>query len=177
MEEKFYYSVMFSTRVWVPGKLKAAVDAIKREASFLSTTKPILYTCNLYITDTSLNVIRKTHREKRINSMESWLLRGSLGGNTMVMNSELRNIVNSAFASIGTNILGHDFLAQILSLAFGGVLILDPEAYIYYRQHGSNEAGSPSTLIPRIRKECLEMRKYKNTVSSLAQTIINNCGE
>ena len=55
------------------------------------------------------------------------------------------------------HVIMHDFWLYILAGAFGRV-IFDDESYIYYRQHGENTVGMPSTILESYKRRIVNFK-------------------
>ena len=150
-----YYSFSDQDDYWEQDKLISAVKLIRQKEP---QDKPVLYYSNLNVADSELNIIRKTSFDKRVHTFESMITRRSIAGCTMVMNSKLRNMIKSRQVTEEMLKQYHDGFIVSLAYSTGSSVICDANAYMRYRQHAYNLAGSPYKLIPRIRKEYRNIR-------------------
>lgn len=133
-----YYAFSDQDDYWKKEKLAAGVKAIRQAEAQRGENTPVLYHCNLYITDEKLNIKRKTNMHKRVKTLEGLTLRRStISGCTMVMNAALREVVRLS----PNPVREHDNYIQSLCIFMKGTAVCDPEAYILYRQHSRNVIG------------------------------------
>lgn len=141
-----YYAFSDQDDIWLPQKLKIAIEKIS-----LLTADIKMYCSNLYIYREGEN--RGLMRSRNISiDQYQCLVKCIANGCTMVFNNELRNIVKANPPSI---VNAHDLWLYHTAMLLGTVYY-DHDAYILYRQHGNNVTGSKSTL----------SEKYKSRVKS-----------
>ena len=171
-----YYAFSDQDDYWESKKLASAVKLIRQNENVQGKNLPILYYSNLNISDSRLNIIRKTKLESRVHSLGSVITRRSLAGCSMVINARLRELIESR--SITDDMLAQNHDSFIVSLAYsiGGVVICDAEAYICYRQHGRNVAGSPLSLTGRIQKEWRNLKDDSGIEARIARAILEAYG-
>ena len=148
-----YYAFSDQDDYWKPEKLIAAVTAIKEEEAKYSTKIPIIWHSNFHTSDSKLHIIRTTKLDKRVRSLGSLILRRSVPGCSMVMNSEAQKLSHHKYTQPLILTRGHDIALMYLTYLTGGKVICSPEAYLYYRQHSSNVVGSPTSLRERLVRE------------------------
>lgn len=71
------------------------------------------------------------------------------GGNTMVFNRAARDLLVRA---AGLEVVAHDWWTYMLVTGAGGKVFYDPEPSLDYRQHGQNQVGANSGLIPSLKR-------------------------
>lgn len=167
-----YYAFSDQDDYWEPEKLSSAVKIISQKENEQGKNLPILYYSNLNISDSRLNIIRKTKLEGRVHSLGSVITRRSLAGCTMMMNAKLHSLIKSR--PITNNMLAQNHDSFIVSLVYsvGGTLICDSESYIRYRQHGSNIAGSPLSFAGRVKKEWRSLTDNSGSEARIARAIL-----
>ena len=127
-----YYAFCDQDDIWLPQKLKVAVDCLE----LMPSDAPNLYGSNLrYYRD---GVDKGLVRMKKIKpSLQTALIKNLTAGCTMVFNKELRNRVQKNPPQID---FPHDYwVYQVASLL--GNVYYDHDSYILYRQHDSNQLG------------------------------------
>lgn len=147
-----YYAFSDQDDYWLPKKLISAVKAIKQQEAVSGRNLPVVYYSNLYVTNSQLKVTRKTRLEARIKTYESIVLRKSIAGCTMVINTAQRQLLKPISDTVGA----HDVLIYSLAYFADGIIICDSEAYIYYRQHIGNTIGTPLSMFSRIKREYMK---------------------
>ncbi|MBR0249717.1 MAG: glycosyltransferase, partial [Synergistaceae bacterium] len=168
-----YYAFSDQDDFWLEDKLIKAVEAIKREEAMNISKIPVIWHSNLYVSDASLNIIRKTKLHTRVRSLESLIFRRSIPGCTTVMNSEARNLAGHKYISALISSRGHENCIFYILYLMGGKVICSPEAYIYYRQHSHNTIGSPITFKARIIREYKKLFKWQHgSEAGAAQKIL-----
>ncbi|MBQ7155566.1 MAG: glycosyltransferase [Synergistaceae bacterium] len=172
-----FYSFSDQDDFWEKDKLSSAVMLIKQARQVKSKNFPILYYSNNNISDSKLRFIRKTKLDKRVRSLESVLIRMSVPGCFMVMNDKLRELIISRPATDEIFIRGHDTAAMILTYIFGGSVVFDTNAHMFYRQHENNTVGTPNGIISRIKKEFTDMLRYKGMEAVIAKAMLRAYGE
>lgn len=125
--------------VWLPGKLSRAVSVLEKEPSDI----PAGYCSNAMRTDEGLNPIGMSWEAGGVRlCKESALIQSYAIGCTMVFNrcaAEMYDRHRPADVRL------HDFLMYQICV-FLGVLRWDPESFILYRQHSSNQIGHPNAI-------------------------------
>lgn len=168
-----YYAFSDQDDYWKPRKLISAVKAVKEQEVIHSKELPVIYFSNLYITDKSLNIKRKTKLEKRNHSLEASIMkRNGVCGCTMVMNSRLREIIKS-MPMPEFNTLHDTFAHTLVYLYTDGSMICDSEAYIFYRQHSTNLEGGAIEWYSRLLKESKRFLSY-GIEAARAKYILSN---
>ncbi len=95
------------------------------------------------------------------------------GGNTMVLNSAARALLQTA--STDVKVVSHDWWAYMLVTGAGGRAFYDPYPGVRYRQHRANVVGSNAGFLARLRRGGLVFAgRFKNwgaiNMQALAQT-------
>lgn len=126
-----YYAFCDQDDVWMPEKLKVAIDIIK------GINGPALYCSDTMLVDSQLNPIRQANIKAEGTFVES-LISNPVTGCTMVFNKALRDIVMQYEPKV---IDMHDWWLYRVCMAVGGYFYFDKQPHILYRQHGSNVIG------------------------------------
>lgn len=167
-----YYAFSDQDDYWESEKLSSSVKLIRQKENEQGRNLPILYYSNANISDSRLNIIRKTKLESRVHSLGSAITRRSIAGCTMMINAKLHSLIKSR--TITDNMLEQNHDSFIVSLAYsaGGIVICDSEAHIRYRQHGRNLAGRPLGLAGRIKKEWKSLTDNSGREARIARAIL-----
>lgn len=136
-----YYAFCDQDDIWLPNKLKTAVEKLK-----LLKSGPQLYCSNLFIYRNGINE-GKWWKNKPVINLYRGLVQNVATGCTIVFNHVLRELV---VAHRPRNLKLHDFWFFHTALLFGDVYF-DENAYILYRQHGLNQIGSKTRLIDKVQ--------------------------
>lgn len=169
-----YYSFSDQDDYWEQDKLFRAVNFIRQNGE---PDKPTLYYSNLKVSDEDLNIIRTTSIDKRIKTLEAMITRRYIAGCTMMMNFRLREIIKSRPVTMDMLAQNHDSFIVSAAYSTGASVICDPEAHILYRQHRNNLAGSPTSLVARIRKEYRSFMNRDISEARIAQGLIDYYGD
>ena len=133
-----YYSFCDQDDVWLPDKLSAAVGMLGSEPS---SDVPMLYAGNVYVANSVLEPLFKFNKEpERIieKDLPHTLTADHMaGGLTYVFNAKAREMLIH-FPFIG--LTGHDRILMLICKTYG-IVRYDFDAYVLYRQHGTNVYG------------------------------------
>lgn len=126
-----YYSFSDQDDIWLPNKLKRAVEYISS-----LPPGPQLYCSNLYYYKNGLNQ-GFIHKETLKPTFKNSLIRNYAAGCTIVINDALlhKMLIEPPDISIA-----YDYWLYLIAILCGSVIV-DPEAFILYRQHGNNQIG------------------------------------
>ena len=172
-----YYAFSDQDDVWLEGKLASAVKAISQQEASAGRSTPVMWQSNLYITDDKLNIVYKTALDKRIHTLEAIIMRDHAVGNAMVMNKKARDLIKrSDILELFKN-KGHDMYILFMTNVMNGIVITDSEAYVYYRQHSHNTAGTPTSLINRIKIEYRRFNNVRGVNARLASMLLQVLGD
>lgn len=174
-----YFSFADQDDVWLPEKLKVAVDILKKEPQNI----PVAYCSNLTLVDAGLNYIREAWNKEEVRITKPRALVQSFAtGCTMVFN---RKAVEMYITHLPRVIKVHDFLMYQMCV-FLGKVIWDEHSYILYRQHGDNQIGKPGywgrwkkRLEGHYKEHTLEyqnrnfLEAFKNVLSSTDIKLVN----
>ena len=132
-----YFAFADQDDVWLKNKLSIAINLLSREA----TDIPITYCSNKHLVDEKLNFIRYAWTQQEVKlTKERCIIQSFATGCTMVFNKAAAKIYIS---HLPEQIKVHDYL-MYQQCMFLGKVINDHNSYILYRQHSSNQIGSPS---------------------------------
>lgn len=147
-----YYAFTDQDDRWLPDKLERAIAWLDSHPTEL----PLLYCSRTLNIDEKNREIGYSPLFREPPSFANALVQSIAGGNTMVFNRKLLEIVRQ----IGTAhaIPSHDWWLYIVASGMSGRIRYDPSPNIAYRQHGRNQVGANSTFIARLRR----LRMLKN---------------
>lgn len=128
--------------VWHPKKLEWAVDWLRSQLSDI----PAIYCARQYLTDSKLNVFRKSERLHRSPCFASALTQNIATGHTAVINSAACHLMHGTTPPAHTL---HDWWAYLLTMAAGGEIFFDNRCVSYYRQHSRNTVGAKHSKLKR----------------------------
>lgn len=140
--EEEYYAFCDQDDVWMPEKLKVAIEKIK------GINGPALYCSDTILVDSHLNLIRKANLKAEGSFVES-LISNPVTGCTMVFNKALRDIVIQYEPDV---IDMHDWWIYRVCMAIGGFYYFDKTPQIKYRQHGANVVGGQNSMMKVIKR-------------------------
>lgn len=144
--EADYYGFSDQDDFWHRDKVERALDWLGAQPSEC----PALFCSRTRIVDSSGNVTGYSPLFRRAPSFANSLVQSIAGGNTMIMNRSARELILSAGADV--KVPSHDWWSYILVCGAGGNVRYDHMAKIDYRQHDSNQVGSNSGMIARLRR-------------------------
>ncbi len=166
-----YYAFADQDDYWMPEKVYSGVRALSEQ------TGPALYFANAELVDRQLSGLgRNVYRKSPKLDFETLSCAGSILGCAIVLNSHLAKIVQEK--DMPEQIPMHDFYVSLLCLAFDGMIIYDPVAYIKYRQHGHNVVGVPNGLIGTIKSRLADICTRETvSIAQMAETVLRLYGE
>ncbi|WP_312240066.1 glycosyltransferase family 2 protein [Pantoea sp.] len=145
-----FYAFSDQDDVWLDDKLEASLNALyskENENSYL------LYGSRTTLIDENEKPIGFSPLFKRKFCLENALVQSYAGGNTMVMNHNVKDFIENI--KVDFDIVSHDWFLYILCSALNGMIIYDSNSKILYRQHGGNLVGSNlgiSSKLYRLKK-------------------------
>lgn len=120
--------------IWLPDKLSRALGRV----TAMNSARPALYCGRSIIVDAENRELYPSVLHLRPPSFKNALCQNIGGGNTMLFNHALRDLL---CANALPNIAYHDWWAYILATGCGGEVYYDSEPCLRYRQHGANLTG------------------------------------
>jgi len=127
--------------VWLPDKLRQAMDALAAEGA-----APALYCARQYLVDAGLRGARLSAAPREAPGFPASLAQNIATGNTLVMNAAAAQLVARMGRPEGSM---HDWWSYITVSACGGRILFDPLPQVLYRQHKDNLIGSTRPLPAR----------------------------
>lgn len=126
-----YYAFADQDDIWLPEKLKRAVELMSQHNSL-----PTLYCSNLiyYKEGKAQGVI---YKKDFFSTYKNCLIRNYAIGCTIVLNNRLLRLIVKEIPQLS---IAHDYWCYMVASLCGKVII-DPMALIFYRQHNENQIG------------------------------------
>ncbi|PSC05798.1 glycosyl transferase family 2 [Alsobacter soli] len=135
-----FYAFCDQDDVWDADKLERAVDWLRT----VDPARPALYASAVRIVDEAGAVVGRIDAPRRPPSFGNALVQNILPGHTMVFNDAARRLL--ARAAAAGPVSAHDWLAYAVVTGAGGLMHVDPEPRVSYRQHGANAIGVRRSL-------------------------------
>ena len=128
-----YFAFCDQDDVWLPDKLKVAIDIIKK----MDEEKPCLYLGSYQMVDGNLNIIPTSHKSPSLDMVSAFVSNPATGC-TMVFNRLLLEAVATKHPDY---VIMHDYWVYLVCLAIGGDVYYDQIPHLLYRQHDHNVIG------------------------------------
>lgn len=145
-----YYAFCDQDDIWLEDKLQRAVTALEKIED-----KVKLYCSNVYYYKDG-QTYGGIHRNAQVFDKYTCMMRNISPGCTMVMSSELRNLLVSALPE---RLIAHDFwVFQVATLL--GTVHYDFQPSMLYRQHENNQIGQ------KVSRKDIWKRRWKNITSA-----------
>lgn len=141
-----YYGFCDQDDIWLPDKLAVAAETLETKAQDQ---------LGLYCSRTRMFSDRQAGGQYsplfgKPPHLKNALVQSLAGGNTMVMNRQAWQLYRQSVER--ARFVSHDWWAYLMITGAGGVVYYDPKPHIHYRQHGTNQIGSNSTLGARLTR-------------------------
>ena len=159
-----YYAFCDQDDVWLPNKLTAAIKNISENYQ-LGT--PYLYCSRTIYVNKDLRKIGYSPLFMFPRTFRNALIQCIAGGNTMVFNQEVKNIMEK----IGiVEHISHDWWLYQLITGVGGVVFYDPVPQILYRQHQDCLVGGNNSFLSSCKRliMVLKGRFYRWNCTNIA---------
>lgn len=160
-----YYAFSDQDDVWLPEKLSKAISAIENKLT--DNPNGILYCSNLFVVNENLEYIRMQEDEsiEKCNK-NNFMFENIATGCTVVFDRAFKRHAQKYYPN---DIKLHDYWLFLIA-AYTANYIYDKNAYILYRQHGTNQIGSNKKkwTLANIRK----FFGYKGVQSKLVEQLI-----
>jgi len=167
-----YVSFSDQDDIWLPNKLNAAVQILKREESSLYMSNLILWEENMG----SKSIINKSYPQKKYD----YLFEGGSAGCTYVFHNkfciELKRTLEKVDYS-NWKFFSHDWFVYFFARINNFRVSIDSNAYILYRIHGGNVHGqlnANSFFAIRERLRLVREGWYLESINGFLQIIPNN---
>ncbi len=142
-----YFAFCDQDDVWNKEKLAVAVSNLHYISDL--GERPSVYGSATTLIDESLNVLGKSHAACPVSSFKNALAQNIAGGNTMVINRKMRELL----LKIGNvEIVSHDWWIYLICTGVGGVFYFDERPEILYRQHTNNLVGANSSRKAQLQR-------------------------
>jgi glycosyltransferase involved in cell wall biosynthesis len=142
--ESDYYALSDQDDVWHPGKLSRALQFLNNAP----TDGPFVYCSRTQLIDEQGGEIGLSPLFKKPLSFRNALTQSIAGGNTMVFNEAVRQVLMRAGPD--ANAASHDWWIYLVISAVGGTVFYDSEPTISYRVHPRNVIGSNRSAAAQI---------------------------
>ena len=169
----YYYAFADQDDVWLPGKIKRAIELLEREDEKKDKRKPLLYGGRVTYASENLEYTKEMiFHNRKDPGLGNALVENIFIGCTEVFNKELLQLV---ILHIPKCEILHDWWLYLSASCFGSV-IYDQNSYLFYRQHLNNQVGIQNSWIKHwiVRKK--RFGKRKNTLSDQAWEFIRVYG-
>ncbi len=167
--ESDYYAFADHDDVWLPEKMQAAEQALAAHRN-----SPALYYGQTQLVDAELHPLDKQIIIHPYCTLGEALINHFVGGCTMVMTRELRNLIvqyEPDYLSM------HDIWIYLVAQAVDAKIIFDSTPHILYRQHGYNEVGQGySVWHGMIRHYNRLIRNREHVRKRMAQEVLQGYG-
>lgn len=141
-----YYAFCDQDDLWHPAKLERALNWLKQQAD----NTPALYCGRTRVIDSTGKAIGFSPLFSKPPSFENALMQSLAGGNTMVINQALCDLLKETPAN--TPLVCHDWWTYLLATGCGGNVCYDPVPTLDYRQHDRNVIGANTSLKNRLSR-------------------------
>jgi rhamnosyltransferase len=158
-----YVALSDQDDIWLPGKLRRAVD-------MLTTRHYGGYSCSVIARwpNGRESVVRQCPKLRDAD----FLFEGGGQGCSFVTTSTLFSIVQQIFQArqdLTAQLIYHDWAVYALARTLGVPWVFDTEPFIVYRQHGANDTGTRGSVAGLRRRLRLFLdRRYQAQVSAIA---------
>ncbi|MBO4872313.1 MAG: glycosyltransferase [Lachnospiraceae bacterium] len=139
-----FYGLSDQDDKWLPGKVEAAVGALKEAEG------PALYACPSYTTDAALKPVGQTRKKLRPITPANTLVQNICPGHNQFFNNELLTLIQKPRDV--SRIYVYDLWIAGLAALYGRILF-DQTPRTLYRQHGNNELGYGKNLVGKLVKD------------------------
>jgi glycosyltransferase involved in cell wall biosynthesis len=153
-----YYAFCDQDDVWLPQKLETAISAIENEGPGLRA-----YGGRTLYANEQLKKIRVSPDFVHPTSFRNALVQSIAGGNTMVFNAEVKNLLAQAGL---VDVPSHDWWTYLLVAGADGVFLFDRKPQVIYRQHSNALVGGNQSFSAKIERATMVINgKFKRYVS------------
>lgn len=161
-----YYAYADQDDIWHTEKLQRAINYLVKSPA----DAPTLYCSRTKLVDEHNHDLGVSRLFNKAPSFAHALVQNIAGGNTMVFNQALRNILCEAGPHV--DVIVHDWWVYLAASACGGNIFYDPMPSLRYRQHSVNVIGMNPTWSARLaRLGRLHKRDYKHEKNLRARQI------
>ena len=164
-----YYAFSDQDDIWLPTKVKRAIDILKEKET-------ALYCSNQTLVDCQGEIIAVRHVVEPSLAWEQTVCNNRLSGCTMVWTSNFQKIVAEKNRRPSNELLEnriHDVWFSAVAELIGEVYF-DQKSLILYRQHEDNVVGVKKTKVAKQWMDKLRNRKLRNGRSKLCRELYTN---
>jgi len=132
-----------SDDIWLPDKIQKTYEEMCKYELKYGATTPILIHTDLKVVDSKLDLLHESlwnyqHINPNRNmKLESFLVRNTVTGCTMMINKALKNLAEP----VPQDAIMHDWWLALVAAAFGKIGHVCDQTMLY-RQHGNNDTGA-----------------------------------
>lgn len=144
--EAEYFAFSDQDDVWLPAKLSRAIGMLEK----LPQKTPSLYGSRTQLINAEGEIIGISKLIPHDLSFHNALVQNVAGGNTMVFNQELRDVLQ--FAGPNLDLVSHDWWLYLVATAMQGKVVFDQQPFILYRQHKDNLVGANSSISAKLNR-------------------------
>jgi len=141
-----YYAFADQDDIWDANKLEVGLQWLNAEPG----AAPNLYCARTRLIDVHDRTIGFSPLFGRSVSFRNALVQSVAGGNTMMFNNAMKDLLCEAGADV--DVQTHDWWAYLLATGSGGRVYYDPCPTVGYRQHAANLVGSNVSIAGRVRR-------------------------
>ena len=141
-----YYAFCDQDDVWLPEKLTSALNNIAKNEQ---KGTPYIYCGRTIYVNKNLKIIGCSPLFVYPRTFRNALIQCIAGGNTMVFNGEVKNILEKVGIVEHPS---HDWWLYQLITGVGGIVFYDPVAQVLYRQHINSVVGGNYTILSSFKR-------------------------
>ena len=152
-----YYALSDQDDVWDPHKLSRARQLL----DVTPDDRPVVYCSRTRLIDEQGLELGLSTYYPRTPHFRNALAQSLAGGNTMVLNEQMRHLLMQAGPDV--KVAAHDWWVYLLITAVGGTILYDSVPTVSYRMHGRNVIGSNESAVAKmLRARMLWQGRYKS---------------
>ena len=152
-----YYALSDQDDVWDAHKLSRARELLAPAPR----DRPVVYCSRTRLIDEQGVEIGLSTYYRKTPHFRNALAQSLAGGNTMVLNEEMRGLLTKAGPDV--KVASHDWWIYLLITAVGGTILYDGVPTVSYRMHGRNVIGSNESALAKVlRARLLWQGRYKS---------------
>lgn len=152
--------------VWLPDKLRTAVETIDQSAGTADT--PVLYCSKTQLVDETLTVLEDHIRRTIRPSFSNALVENIVTGCTTVLNAAMYRIL---LQHIPRYCIMHDWWMYLIASCYGQV-IYDSVPHILYRQHGNNVMGIERSYTKEMKARAKKFESRRSNICIQAEEFL-----
>lgn len=141
-----YFAFSDQDDIWEKDKLERAINIIQQ----YSIHTPVLYCSRMSLISEDGDLLGLSPEYVVNPSFQNSLVESISCGNSMVFNKAARDIIKEC--STSAIIPSHDWWAYIVITGCGGIVVLDNQPTVKYRQHTSNLVGMDYSMRAKLSR-------------------------